>query len=87
MRRHGENSFCCGSGGANFWYKVEQKKRINQIRFEEASETKSNILATACPFCTSMFEDAAEEDGSTASPRVRDVAELVADLIDSSQFY
>ena len=87
MNRHGENSFCCGAGGANFWYKVDQKKRINQIRFEEARETKSNILATACPFCTSMFEDAALSVGATASPKVRDVAELVADSIDPSQFY
>jgi len=86
MHRHGENSFCCGAGGANFWYKVDQKKRINQIRFEEARETKPNILATACPFCTSMFEDAAVSVGPIASPIVRDVAELVADLIDSSQF-
>ena len=87
MHRHGENSFCCGAGGANFWYKVEQKKRINQIRFEEARETNSNILATACPFCTSMFEDAAASAGPTISPRVKDIAELVADRIDSSQFY
>ena len=87
MHRHGESSFCCGAGGANFWYKVDQKKRINQIRFEEAKGTKSNILATACPFCTSMFEDAASSSGSTTSPRVKDIAELVADLIDSSQFY
>ncbi|HUO41949.1 MAG TPA: heterodisulfide reductase-related iron-sulfur binding cluster [Methylomirabilota bacterium] len=87
MHRHRESSFCCGAGGANFWYKVDQKKRINQIRFEEAKGTKSNILATACPFCTSMFEDAASSSDSTTSPRVKDVAELVADLIDSSHFY
>ena len=82
MHRHREDSFCCGAGGANFWYKVEQKKRINQIRFEEARETKSNILATACPFCTSMFEDASVSLGSTDAPKVRDIAELIADLID-----
>jgi len=87
MHRHRESSFCCGAGGANFWYKVNQKKRINQIRFEEAKETKSSILATACPFCTSMFEDAAASVGSTTSPRVKDIAELVAARIDSSQFY
>jgi Fe-S oxidoreductase len=84
MSRHGENSFCCGAGGANFWYKVDQKKRINQIRFEEAQQLKPDILATACPFCTSMFEDAAVSAGPKDSPRVKDVAELVADSIDSS---
>jgi len=87
MPRHGKDSFCCGAGGANFWYKVDQKRRTNLIRFEEAVETGSNTIVTACPFCTSMFEDAALSFESTNSTRVRDIAELVADLIDSSQFY
>jgi Fe-S oxidoreductase len=84
MPRHRENSFCCGAGGANFWYKVDQKKRINQIRFEEAQQLKPDILATACPFCTSMFEDASVSAGLKGSPKIKDIAELVADSIDSS---
>ena len=86
MPRHRESSFCCGAGGVNFWYKVNQKKRINQLRFEEAVQLRPDVLATACPFCTSMFEDAAVSTGQNDSPRVRDVAELVADSI-VSQFY
>jgi Fe-S oxidoreductase/nitrate reductase gamma subunit len=86
MPRHRESSFCCGAGGVNFWYKVNQKKRINQLRFEEAQQLRPDVLATACPFCTSMFEDAAVSAGPNNSPRVRDVAELVADSI-GSQFY
>jgi Fe-S oxidoreductase/nitrate reductase gamma subunit len=79
MPRHHENSFCCGAGGANVWYKVSQKKRINLIRFEEAQTLKPDILATACPFCTSMFEDASVTVG--AKDAVKDIAELVADSI------
>lgn len=83
MPRSKDHSFCCGGGGANFWYKVAQKKKANQIRFEEAQQLKADILATACPFCTSMFEDAAVALGAKESG-VRDIAELVAELIESS---
>ena len=78
MKRSRENSFCCGAGGANFWYKVEQKKKISAIRFEEAQESHSNIVATACPFCTSMLEDASVAAGVNESIDVLDIAELVA---------
>ena len=81
MSRHGENSFCCGAGGANVWYKVPQKKRVNLIRFEEAEQLKPTVITTACPYCTSMFEDAVVTDG-TKDIQVKDVAELVASLIE-----
>ena len=88
MPRHHENSFCCGAGGANFWYKVSQKKRTNLIRFEEAQNLKPDILATACPFCTSMFEDASVSVGAKDTISVKDLAELVADSIElQSQSY
>jgi Fe-S oxidoreductase/nitrate reductase gamma subunit len=81
MKRSREDSFCCGAGGANFWYKVEQKRKVGTIRFEEAQQTQANVLATACPFCTSMLEDASVSANAKESVAVRDVAELVADQI------
>ena len=84
MPRSRENSFCCGAGGANFWYKVEQKKKIGVIRFEEAQQTKAGTLATACPFCTSMLEDASVALGAKGSVAVLDIAELVEGQIESS---
>jgi Fe-S oxidoreductase/nitrate reductase gamma subunit len=82
MERHHDRSFCCGAGGANFWYTVEQKKKINAIRFEEALQTRANIVGTACPFCTSMFVDAANISDASGKTLVRDVAELVAERIE-----
>lgn len=81
MRRHHERSFCCGAGGANFWYTTEQKKKMNVIRFEEALEAKPNVVGTACPFCTSMFEEASNSLGASETTQVRDVAELVAESL------
>ena len=84
MPRSRENSFCCGAGGANFWYKVEKKKRVDSIRLEEAQGTGANIIATACPFCTSMLEDASVSAGVKDSVSVRDISELVAEQITAS---
>jgi Fe-S oxidoreductase len=78
MRRSRENSFCCGAGGANFWYKVEQKKKISAIRLDEARGTRAEVVATACPFCTSMLEDASVAAGTKESVKILDIAELVA---------
>jgi Fe-S oxidoreductase len=81
MKRSRENSFCCGAGGGNFWYKVEQKKKVSSIRLEEALQSRANVLATACPFCTSMLEDATIAAGAKESITVHDIAELVASQI------
>jgi len=81
MPRSREDSFCCGAGGANFWYKVEQKKKVGVIRLEEAQALKPNVLATACPFCSSMLEDASTSLDATDSLQVQDIAEVVAGLV------
>jgi Fe-S oxidoreductase len=78
MKRSRENSFCCGAGGGNMWYKVEQKKKISAIRFGEAQESHANVLATACPFCTSMLQDASVAAEAREPIEVLDIAELVA---------
>lgn len=84
MPRSRDHSFCCGAGGANVWYTVPQKKKVSHIRYEEAQKVKADVLATACPFCASMLEDAALALGATES-KVKDIAELVAELVEVSQ--
>ena len=77
MPRHGERSFCCGAGGARFWME-ESGERINEARFAEAVATGADTVATACPFCLVMLDDAAKQGGE-AGPRVADVATLLAE--------
>lgn len=77
--KSGQRTFCCGGGGANMWYTVEpEEQRISAIRLEELAATEATTVATACPFCLSMLNDAA---GSRNGGRllVRDVAEILAD--------
>ena len=76
MERSREDSFCCGGGGGNAFYKVEEKTRISHLRFQQA--LGSSILATACPFCMTMLEDAGSSmNPDVPAPKVLDIAEIV----------
>ncbi len=79
MKRRGEKTFCCGAGGSNYWYKVSQRRSIASIRAEEAKGTGAKTVATECPFCLSMLEDAARV--ADYGMGVRDVAEILADRL------
>jgi Fe-S oxidoreductase len=53
--------------------------RINETRFAEAASTGADIVATACPYCLVMLDDAANSAGGDgAGPEVADVATLLA---------
>jgi Fe-S oxidoreductase len=82
MPRSRVRSFCCGGGGGNTWYTVEAQKKPSVLRTEEAQRLGPNVLAAACPYCISMFEDASKILGTAESMPVRDVAELVAEALE-----
>jgi Fe-S oxidoreductase/nitrate reductase gamma subunit len=74
-------SFCCGGGGANVWYEVQEKKKIGVIRVEEAQKTGAKTIAVACPFCITMFEDAIKALGDERM-KVMDIAEIMANSLE-----
>ena len=78
MERTKENSFCCGAGGGNMWYDIEDGERINHVRFQEAIDSGVETVATACSFCTIMMDDAMKVKGKEDSMKVLDIAEMVA---------
>ncbi|MBI4296591.1 MAG: 4Fe-4S dicluster domain-containing protein [Chloroflexi bacterium] len=77
MARRRQRGFCCGAGGGRMWMEETIGKRINQTRLEQALETKAGVIATACPYCIQMFEDAIKTKGLEDSVKARDLAELV----------
>jgi Fe-S oxidoreductase len=79
MQRNRNNSFCCGGGGGRMWLEENTGHRINEMRFGQAVDTGAQILATACPFCLQMFDDAKKAKDVDALPRVMDIAELIAE--------
>lgn len=74
-------SFCCGGGGGRMWLEEDTGQRISEIRIEQAVETTAHTVATACPFCLQMFDDAIKVKGYEASIKAMDIAELVAESI------
>jgi Fe-S oxidoreductase len=76
-RRTRERSFCCGAGGGQMFLGEEKGKRVNVERMEELVGTGAEVIATACPFCQTMFRDALGTVTQTP-PKLLDIAQLVA---------
>ena len=79
-------SFCCGGGGSHAWLEESGGRRINELRLDHALATGSDTIATACPYCLQMLENAVEkksEYSGTEKPvgkkdlKVMDLAEIV----------
>jgi Fe-S oxidoreductase len=72
--RNRHSSFCCGAGGGHYWTD-EEGTRINAVRAQEAFDTGSDIVATACPFCFMMLTEAMKNH--TQEQKVYDIAQIV----------
>jgi len=75
LERHGQDSFCCGAGGAQMWMEEDADNRVNEIRAKEAAATGCGTLAVGCPFCSTMMEDGLKSIDSDME--VMDIAELM----------
>ncbi len=78
MPRNRADSLCCGGGGGGAWMEVPSDERFAVLRVEEAIATGATVLATACPYCTTMLEDAVKVLDREDDLEVMDLAELVA---------
>jgi Fe-S oxidoreductase/nitrate reductase gamma subunit len=77
MPRKGENSFCCGGGGGQSWMETDPNTRINHRRLAEAMQVKADVIATACPYCMLMFDDAIRSKGVGEQIKVMDITEIL----------
>lgn len=84
MKRSKANSFCCGAGGGKIWME-EEAPRVNWNRFDEAASLNPNTIATACYFCTTMFDDAAKYRDKAQDIAIRDVAEILSDSLEAGE--
>ncbi len=82
MKRIRRNGFCCGAGGGRYWMEERIGKRISEERIEEVIQAKADIVATACPYCLQMFEDAIKAKAAEESLKALDIAELLAARLD-----
>jgi Fe-S oxidoreductase len=81
FKRAKKDSFCCGAGGGRMWLEETIGTRVNEERTQEALDLNLSLVATACPYCLTMFEDGLKAKNAVERVRVRDVAELVSESL------
>ena len=70
---------CCGAGGAQMFKEAEKGDREVFIeRTENALQTGSEVIASACPFCMTMLTDGLKYKNREDEVKNLDIAELVA---------
>jgi len=79
MAQSKDRSFCCGAGGGLYWTEDRTGQRVSHARMNQIHATGAEVVATACPFCTLMLEDA--RAATEAAVRPLDVAELLDQAI------
>ena len=80
------NTICCGGGGGGMYldtyFKSQNMERLSDIRIREAIDTGADILAVACPYEISRFEDALKVAGYENKMIVKDILELVSESME-----
>jgi len=79
IERHHKRGFCCGAGGGRMWMEETIGKRINHERVEQTLRTGAPRVATACPFCLTMFRDGITAKGAEGRLQVKDLAQYLAE--------
>ncbi len=75
-----QDSLCCGGGGGRIWAETPKGERFSDLRVEQAVEVGAQVLATACPYCISNFEESRLALGDQA-PEIKDITEVVLEAL------
>ncbi len=60
-------------------------KRVNQTRVNEALDTGAEVLAAACPFCITMFDDGIKGVEAEEKMQIEDISEIVVQAIEKGR--
>ncbi len=82
MQNSRERSFCCGGGSGGPWKNDNGKEGLGEVRVREALSTGATVIATACPYCIRMLNEAIARLGVGSRIRVQDVSELLLQSVD-----
>jgi len=81
MEAHGKNSLCCGGGGGRIWMDTPQEERFSDIRLKQAKDVEAQVLATACPYCITNFEESRLNLEYEDVLEVKDITEIVNEML------
>ena len=78
------NGMCCGAGGAQMFKEAESgTKEVNVARTEDLLSSQPDVIAVACPFCTTMITDGVKHFNKEHQVNVLDVSELTLKSMDA----
>ena len=74
------DSLCCGGGGGRIWMDTPQEDRFSDLRLHQAKDTGAQVLATACPYCITNFEESRLNLEFEDVLEIKDIAEIVNEV-------
>ena len=75
------DSLCCGGGGGRIWMETLKGERFCDLRVDQAAQMGAEVLATACPYCITNFEDSRLTMGFAEKIEVKDITEIIQEMI------
>jgi Fe-S oxidoreductase len=81
MADYKQESLCCGGGGGRIWMDTPQKERFSDLRLRQAREAGAQVLATACPYCITNFEESRLNLEMDEVLEIKDITEVVLEAL------
>ena len=85
LRRCKQQGYCCGGGGGGMYLDgltaERTVERLSENRVREAVECGAEVLAVACPYEVSRFEDAVKSTNNEGKLEVLDIIEILAQCL------
>ena len=75
------DSLCCGGGGGRIWMETPKGERFSDLRLEQAIGVGAEVLATACPYCITNFEDSRLNRENSEAIEIKEITEIIGEVI------
>lgn len=82
MEESKDRALCCGMGGGNMWYELDEGGSMAAQRLEQVGKTKARKLATACSYCMINFKSSHAQVKQTENLEIEDIASFLAKSVD-----
>ncbi|MGD2270544.1 MAG: (Fe-S)-binding protein [Desulfobacterales bacterium] len=79
------DSLCCGGGGGRIWMETPKGERFSDLRLQQAIDVGAEVLVTSCPYCIANFEDSRLTLNVTENIVVKDVTEIIQEVIEETE--
>ncbi|OIP32701.1 MAG: hypothetical protein AUK23_03780 [Deltaproteobacteria bacterium CG2_30_43_15] len=60
---------------------IPKGERFSDLSLEQAAEVGAEVLATACPYCITNFEDSRLNREDSKAIEIKDITEILQEVI------